>query len=40
MAAVFRTPGFAVAVAAAVATAAAAPADAFWHTAFGRDAVL
>lgn len=40
VAAVFRTPGFAVAVAAAVATAAAAPADAFWHTAFGRDAVL
>jgi hypothetical protein len=40
VAAVFRTPGFALAVAAAVATAAAAPADAFWHTAFGRDAVL
>jgi hypothetical protein len=35
-----RTPGFALAVAAAAATVVAAPADAFWHTAFGRDAVL
>jgi len=38
--AVLRAPGFLLAVAAAAATAAAAPADAFWHAAFGRDAVL
>lgn len=40
--AVLRAPGFllAAAAAAAAATAAAAPADAVWHAAFGRDAVL
>lgn len=38
--AVLTTPGFLLAVVSAAATAAAAPADAFWHTAFGRDAVL
>jgi hypothetical protein len=35
-----RAPGFALAASAAAATVVAAPADAFWHTAFGRDAVL
>ncbi|MBN9239579.1 MAG: hypothetical protein J0J03_07865 [Leifsonia sp.] len=35
-----RAPGFVLAVASAAATVLAAPADAFWHSAFGRDAVL
>ncbi|WP_294178676.1 hypothetical protein [uncultured Schumannella sp.] len=38
--ALLRAPGFALAASAAAATVVAAPADAFWHTAFGRDAVL
>ena len=38
--AVLATPGLALAVAAGITTAAAAPADAAWHAAFGRDAVL
>jgi hypothetical protein len=38
--ALFRAPGFMLALAAAAATLFAAPADAFWHTSFGRDAVL
>lgn len=38
--ALLSTPGFALAAAAAAATVVAAPADAFWHNAFGRDAVL
>ncbi|MFF9565659.1 hypothetical protein ACF1AJ_20090 [Leifsonia sp. NPDC014704] len=35
-----REPGFLLAAASAAATVAAAPVDAYWHTAFGRDAVL
>ncbi|NUU08256.1 hypothetical protein [Leifsonia sp. C5G2] len=35
-----RAPGFILAAASAAATAIAAPADAFWHSTFGRDAVL
>jgi hypothetical protein len=38
--ALLRAPGFALAASAAAATVVAAPADAFWHTSFGRDAVL
>jgi hypothetical protein len=37
---VLTTPGLALAVASGITTAAAAPADAAWHDAFGRDAVL
>ncbi|MCI0156519.1 hypothetical protein KNO15_07395 [Leifsonia shinshuensis] len=35
-----RAPGYILAAASAAATAIAAPADAFWHSTFGRDAVL
>jgi hypothetical protein len=38
--ALLRAPGLALAASAAGATVVAAPADAFWHAAFGRDAVL
>jgi hypothetical protein len=38
--ALLRTPGFVLAASAATATVLAAPTDAFWHAAFGRDAVL